>query len=412
MPHTDTFLLLPNYDDTQDTGFPLGDKEEEVVTIVPVDDLVATTQGTSSIRLSSVDVGSRSVSIFQSTDANNYFRLSGTYSLPYNVTALPSDTTHYFYVSTDEEGQGFNASNYANAKTDEIITQPPGPTPGGGDTILQNLEYYENVSQFNLGYSPEGQISTVNDPTNSGFKVWRSDNIQGSEGYGNDGNGNNGRRWGTLPNYTCAVGDELWTRVYVYHPPGFDFRTGSKQNSTTKRKSMRMRSHGGGNAQWVDMPYWTEPEPVYNSSSPDYLYNRIPGDWNMNRESANLPVVVGKNSTYAFRTNQWDCVETYIRWGLNDNDGLRCAWFNGVRMLDSNGNNAQGFVPGRTLWNSAGGTMEWQWIAWWNGGVRRTQHHYIASGVLALRKANRSVDDTPSMDRDELGFPFIGTKFG
>ena len=163
-------------------------------------------------------------------------------------------------------------------------------------------------------------------------------------------------------------GDELWVRVYLYAPAGFDWYA----NPITKLLRVTVaNSNGTGNGYHSISA--TRPGNYGCSGTSAYGY-MVTGS-EMNSAQSPPPICQNKNtSTPVFLTpGQWHHIELYIK--VSATNGIIRAWHDGILKQEYLYPTipAGGYIP-------AIRTTDWQdnhILGWWNGGASQDQYIYF-----------------------------------
>jgi hypothetical protein len=173
-----------------------------------------------------------------------------------------------------------------------------------------------------------------------------------------------------------SVGDELWTRMYVYFPSGWDW--GDIQGNGNWRKIMRYTIGSRGNISTVGL--WN------GDTSAEILGNTEAGNYYPYEDQ-----FTGSN----YPVGQWFALEQYVRFGTTDDTTSHRIWLNGRLVFDSGSITRDNPALGST----SDTCTRVLFFTYWNGAVRTNQSAYIDDIVITT--------DRPS-GRDAHGNPMIG----
>ena len=200
-------------------------------------------------------------------------------------------------------------------------------------------------------------------------------------------------------------GQELWWRIYVFAPTGFNWTTGS----LAKLMRLTNKAPGGADDQYLSI-LWERPQQnecntaTYGSPPNVYGYLVVEGgEWYQdviapqgypttslsycqNRNTSN-------NGSKFLVTNAWQSVEMYVKVSSSGTGAYR-MWYDGVLFWEQA--NISTIDSGGYLGN---GNTVTHLLGAWNGGVPVDQIIYFDDIVMTT--------DTPS-GRDILGNPMIG----
>lgn len=199
--------------------------------------------------------------------------------------------------------------------------------------------------------------------------------LQNEEGFGN---------WGGAFDFPTPLreGSEVWFRVYVMYPTGWDFSCG---NCSQGMKFMRIHtvSPSGGNEGYMDnliMGSTTGGRITASSEVNDVAF------WNNNGGAAGLQ---GLGTDIA--RNRWYAYEQYVKWSSVPGQGVYRIWQDGKLIFED--------TKTATLRTSSSLSDFIYLYTYWNNGAPRTQTSYVDNIVIT--------SDKPS-NRDANGNPYIG----
>jgi hypothetical protein len=186
--------------------------------------------------------------------------------------------------------------------------------------------------------------------------------------------------WGGTVKFpqTLSGGDEIWVRVRVFMPEGFDY-TAPGEGGRLKFLRVRTKTATGDHIGYDDI-YLNGPDadPPYG-----FIYEGM-GRWQMFGSPETRP-----------KTGQWETFEWHMRLSSSltvDEDGaLIRFWKNNELLLES--------TQRKTLVSNDDIANYLYIFTYWNGGSPQTQHLYIDDLVVTT--------ETPP-NLDEYGNPFIG----
>ncbi len=176
---------------------------------------------------------------------------------------------------------------------------------------------------------------------------------------------------------TVGDGDELWTRVYMYFPNGWDW--GDQDGNGQWRKILRYTIGSRGNISAGGL--WS------GGSTAEVLGNTEAGNYYSYNDQ-----FTGKN----FPVGRWFSLEMYVKFGTTDATTKHRVWLDGNLVFDSTNFGTNNPVLG----SSSDRCTRILFFTYWNGRVRTSQYAYLDDIVMT--------SDTPSA-RDSQGNPMIGT---
>jgi hypothetical protein len=101
---------------------------------------------------------------------------------------------------------------------------------------------------------------------------------------------------------------------------------------------------------------------------------------------------------HQYQTGVWECLEMYVKSHTDPAQGVVKVWKNGDPIWSQNT---------QTLLTDNNRLVDHFFINYWNAPVPQTTPiFYWSMPAIAVRNSQR--DDTPFMDTDTTGFPFIG----
>lgn len=165
-------------------------------------------------------------------------------------------------------------------------------------------------------------------------------------------------------------GDELWVRVKVYPPAGFDW---TAQPIVKVLRTAQAKADGSTSGGYNSI-LATNPDNYGCDGTVKYGY-MVTGQ--ENQDSQNPPPIcqnrnLGDGGAF-FTPGQWSCIELYIK--VSATDGITRAWHNGVLRNEY----AYPTIPsGGYLPKSS--TSDWMvhhLLGWWNGGTSKDQSIYF-----------------------------------
>jgi hypothetical protein len=165
-------------------------------------------------------------------------------------------------------------------------------------------------------------------------------------------------------------GDELWVRVKVYPPTGFDW---TAQPIVKVLRTAQAKPDGSSSGGYNSI-LATNPNNYGCEGTQKYGY-MVTGQ--ENQDSQNPPPIcqnrnLGDGGAF-FTPGQWSCIELYIK--VSATDGMTRAWHNGVLRNEY----AYPTIPsGGYLPKSS--TSDWMvhhLLGWWNGGASKDQSIYF-----------------------------------
>lgn len=179
-----------------------------------------------------------------------------------------------------------------------------------------------------------------------------------------------------------GVGQELWTRAYMYFPAGWDW--GDQSGGGLWRKIMRYQimtpTGGRGNIEVGGV--W----PGGSSTVSEIVGNT---------EAGNNYGFYDQFTGVNFPVGRWISVEQYVKFGTTDATTRHMIWLDGERIFDSLNFPSNNPVLGSVDDKCAGVLL----FTYWNGKVRTTQDAYLDNII--------STTDTPAAT-DAYGQPMIG----
>jgi hypothetical protein len=196
---------------------------------------------------------------------------------------------------------------------------------------------------------------------------------QGETGFG---------QWGGSFNFPTALkeGQEIWFRVYVMYPTGWDFSCGG---CTQGMKFMRIHtaSSGGSNEGYMDT----------------LINGDTTGGKIMVGNEALGPIFFSNNgggTKYrgtAIIRDKWYAYEQYLKWSSVPGQGIYRVWQDGNLIFED--------LKTATLRSSTSKSDFIYLYTYWNNGAPQTQTSYVDEVVIT--------SDTPP-NRDAQGNPLIG----
>lgn len=196
---------------------------------------------------------------------------------------------------------------------------------------------------------------------------------------------------------SLTQGDEVWFRVYCYFPSGYKFVEDASPNY--KVKWMRAKTVPNGDYNDVYYQYPTQ----YGSLAPSawsYLVEGYPqgpetdGWW-----------ILDKNNPKDMSFGGWHCCEVYHYLHSSSTSGISRFWLDGVQIGPD--------IRQQTLPQSSSTCEDLLYLTVrdYINGID-SQHHYWADVAIAINKHGGTIrDDTPYLDRDLSGNPFIGLNY-
>ena len=243
-----------------------------------------------------------------------------------------------------------------------------------------------------LALSDESFAWTISDNsegtgTNSFFSTYYSDDYHNSGnfsvkffiGQGDESVGIYSYRLGG----ELAEGDELWVRVYIYAPAGFDW------TATPITKLLRIvvaNPDGTGNGYHSILAT----RPGNYGCAGENIYGYVVTGSEMN--SSQTPPPICQNMSAAgdekFLTpGQWHTIELYLK--ISSVDGVMRAWVNGELVAEYHYPTilAGGKIPIARTSN----WMDHHLLGWWNGGATQDQFLYF-DDLIITNETPGSVD--------------------
>jgi len=210
------------------------------------------------------------------------------------------------------------------------------------------------------------------------------------------------------PQAPVLVGSELWWRVFVYFPAGFDFS--NPNGSQWKFMRLTTQQANGTTAESYTSVLVTKPNNYEcntvaagnpSASTWGYIYPE-PGYWisqfsyplSLSNACQNRNVAGG--TAKFFSTGAWHSVELYQKQADTAVGAIR-MWYDGILIYEQT--NIQTASTGSMIKNSAAGQSS-HLLGAWNGGASQTQTLYFDDMVMT--------NETPAQ-RDTFGNPMIGT---
>ncbi len=188
---------------------------------------------------------------------------------------------------------------------------------------------------------------------------------QGTDGFGD---------WGGSFGYPdLQEGEEIWFRIYVYFPTGFDFSC--TQCAGLKMMRIHTANQNAGNEGYFDVLIDGGGLNVASEITPDYFMN------NPNWKNLGTPVSTG----------EWMAVEQYVLLSSVPGQGIYRAWQDGVLIKED--------LQTNTLRSSTSMSDFAYLFTYWNGSAPATQVAYVDDVHIT--------NETPSA-LDAAGNAFIG----
>ena len=319
-------------------------------------------------------------------------------------------------METDNRGLPFigKAVTYVDPATDPLPpTNPdpdpdpgPGPGPGLGTTDLDAMFYFDNFSSYPVGGSLENNsiyqacewATTVTSTAYPGTTHAARSEIRKSDitydSSGRQAGGGYGE-WGFMhrTGFPKMANDnaELWIRLALYYPSSWSWSTvGSGGSIKCFRVNKVTGTSGTGDSQGYIDTYQNGNE---IQCSTEYRDQSDPYN-----PSGNLLTGVD------MPRGRWVMYECYYRLST-DYNSRRKVWIDGTKIIDYNlGIHA----------NPSFSTSRFLHHTYWNGTPQFSgslQQYYFSQYTIAVKGNIIDVgyrDNTPSMDRDASGDPFIG----
>ncbi len=190
----------------------------------------------------------------------------------------------------------------------------------------------------------------------------------GREGFG---------EWGGAFDFPDLVeGDEIWFRVFIYYPVGFDFTAPGGIGLKTLR--IHTKSLSGSNEGYFDMlSNGAGGVTVASEITADFFANNAEDNW----KSIGVPIVTGSYHAY----------EQYVKFSSVPGNGIYRVWQDGTLVFED--------TVTKTLKTSTSiSDFIYVW-SYWNGKAPKDQEAYLDHVVIT--------SETPAtVDSD--GHPFIG----
>jgi len=218
----------------------------------------------------------------------------------------------------------------------------------------------------------DAKVPTVSDVESfSGSKSCRISINAGSTGW--DG-------WGGIFNHPKKLikGDEVWVRIRIFMPVGFDYKvTGS--GNRLKFVRLHTRNTQNSNFGYID---WLMIHSDYSNKPFGYIYEGE-AKWSMYGESVDYPEI-----------GKWESYEFYVKFDdITANNGGQArvrTWKNGKLLAN---------ITDRITLKTADAYSEATYFfTWWNAGSPKTQEMYIDDLIVTTER--------PAMV-DEFGNPSI-----
>lgn len=224
--------------------------------------------------------------------------------------------------------------------------------------------------------SDAGNTTYTDEQVYSGNRALKLVIQEGYKGFGSLGGIIDFQKCSAVGGRLLRKGDEVWVRVHLFFPKGFEF------NVNGRNKFLRLRTFNsagvseGYNDLYLDAKMDTTPY--------DYIFEGLQRWYSMGSQDDLFPL------------GQWRTVEYYLR--LDDktqaeggNARLR-VWVDG-KLIGDTGDRANLVTPDSYI------GFLYFFTYWDNAGAHKTQTFYADELVLT--------SDTPA-NRDSNGFPFIG----
>jgi hypothetical protein len=239
--------------------------------------------------------------------------------------------------------------------------------------INKNFEEGVVGQKANNGFS-EAFTSTkyTDEKVLSGKKAIKSTVEKGSYGFGD---------WGGSWKFPGEVreGGELWYRVWVYYPAGFDFSCGCTEGI----KFLRIRTKSSSGA--------------------------FEGSWNLYLQAKGVVIATGVNNKQFYEnhpwpfkdirglgkpitTGEWHAYELYVKFSSVPGKGIIRAWQDGELVFEES--------KTATLKSSTSKASLATIWTYWNNSAPKTQSAYLDDVIIT--------NERPSA-KDANGNPFIGT---
>ena len=307
----------------------------------------------------------------------------GALTRNYTKTGLPDDTLVRWRIRAGNLAGDASDWTQVEGSTDESVG-------GGGDTDLRRITYSENFeSGFNgqsieaftdLGASANGICST--ERSYGGTRSMRTHCTPRSSGWGSWG-------WSYVGNKPrMRNGAEVWVRWAQFLPSDW------QNQARPSMKVCRIRSFDNRG----------DPRGMVDHYFDGMRHSLI-------SEPNNSVGWTHASSIFNCRRGEWEIYEYYAKFHhvAKDNGGEAesILWKNGVRAAN---------MTNAYTCSGAGGGFEGTILlhTYYNGEPtypNRIFHHWIDHVAIARRgvtTAGLTIDDTPHMDRDSQGLPFIG----
>lgn len=208
------------------------------------------------------------------------------------------------------------------------------------------------------GFSNSGTYSTFsNDRAQTGSQSAKFEHQIGTDDWG--------ECHGVLGYTSVAEGGEIWARAYYYLVTPWDWES----NPVVKVLRLATYNSGGEGAGWLSI----------------FAYHT--GVITLSNE----PRDVQTNSSTQFLTNQWQCLEIYVKLHATPGSGAFRIWQNGILILED--------TTHATLETSSDYSNIAYFWSYWNGGVPQNQTSYIDTITIT--------NETPE-NRDAANNPMIG----
>lgn len=197
------------------------------------------------------------------------------------------------------------------------------------------------------------------------------------------GNENSGQYTFNLPS-DLREGDELWIRIYLYVPQGFDWSC----NPITKLVRIAISNSEGKSEGYCSILATKPINYGCNSGSPNKFGFMVIGE-EMNSNQKPPPICQNKNSRDGgafLETGMWHCIELYLR--ISFAKGITRSWHNGILRHEYFYPTIplSGYVPREKTKN----WTQHHLLGWWNGGPSRDQHIYFDNMIITNQRPSKT----------------------
>ncbi|NTW27293.1 MAG: hypothetical protein HGA36_03145 [Candidatus Moranbacteria bacterium] len=183
-------------------------------------------------------------------------------------------------------------------------------------------------------------------------------------------------------------GDELWARVFIYVPIGFDW------TAIPITKLLRIAPARADGTEWAYHSILATNKNNYGCGSETTFGFMVTGSENNSSQSP-PPICQNRNTGDggAYMTSgQWNSIELYIK--VSAINGVIRAWHNGILRNEYFYPTipSDGYIP----WNRTTSWTQHHLLGWWNGGPSKNQDIYFDDLVLTNEvPASRDIESNP-----------------